>query len=97
MAKDIKIIPTGAIINFFDASTNQTNWVIESGTLKFKRGATTYLSMDNTYPNYRVSSSDLKIGQFVKNNSGNVIDSQGWMGNPESPGPTGPQGDAGAT
>ena len=74
MAENIVIIPSGGTINFFDTGSTQTNWVIESGTLKFKRGATTYLSIDNTYPNYRVSA-NLRLSKFLVNNFGNLIGS----------------------
>jgi hypothetical protein len=95
VAENIVIIPSGGTINFFDTTSTQTNWVIESGTLKFKRGSTTYLSMDNTYPNYRVNV-DLRLNRFFINNFGNLIGAQGWLGNPQPPGPAGATGAQGA-
>ena len=45
MAEDIIITPASGKIDFYDSASTVTTWVIETGTLKFKRGATTYLSM----------------------------------------------------
>ena len=93
MAENIVIIPSGGTINFYDSGSTLTTWVIETGTLKFKRGATTYFSMDNTYPNYRTTNSDLKLSVSLINNSGTLINSSGWQGSRQ---PTGAQGATGA-
>jgi hypothetical protein len=59
-SEDIIIIPANGIINFYDRNNLLTEWVIDNGTFNFKRGGQTYLSMDNTYPNYRVNT-NLKV------------------------------------
>ena len=97
MAENIEIIPGNGVINFYDnnATPKLTEWVIDNGTLNFKIGGLTYLSMDNTYPNYRVNT-NLKVS-FFTNNSGNLITSSGWVGSPQPTGPTGAKGNIGTT
>ena len=95
MAEDIIITPASGKIDFYDRNSLLTEWIIENGTFNFKRGGQTYLSMDNTYPNYRVNT-NLKVSNFY-NNSGLLITGSGWGGSPQPPGPTGAKGNTGIT
>ena len=96
MAEDIIITPGLGKIDFYDLSSNLTTWVIESGTLKFKRSTTTYLSLDNTYPNFKVTNANLYLVTSLVNNFGILINTSGWQGNRQPTGPTGAQGAVGA-
>ena len=66
MAEDIIITPASGKFDFYDSGDTLTTWVIESGTLNFKRAGTTYLALDNTYPNFRVTNADLKLITSLK-------------------------------
>ena len=93
MANDILITPGSGKIDFSDSASTTTTLVIETNILKFKRGATTYLSLDDISPAFAVSGADLKIGTSLINNTGALINSTGWLGALE---PTGSQGAQGA-
>ena len=97
MAEDIIITPASGKFDFYDSGDTLTTWVIEAGTLNFKRGGTTYLALDNTYPNFRVTNADLKLITSLTNNSGSLIGTSGWSGARQPTGPTGAQGATGAT
>jgi hypothetical protein len=58
MPEDIIITPASGKIDFYDLSSTLITWSISSGTLVFTTGSTTYLSIDNTYPNFRVTNAD---------------------------------------
>ena len=94
MAENIIITPGSGTIDFYDSSSTLTTLVIESGALKFRRAltATDYLEFNNTSPQFNVKSSDLYVGTYLINTSGNLIDSTGWLGAPQPTGPQGAQG-----
>ena len=94
MSENIIITPGSGTIDFNSSLGTDTTFVIESGSLKFKRSTTTIFTIDNTYPNFRVSTNDglYVINTFI-NNYGSLINSTGWLGNRQ---PTGAQGSQGA-
>ena len=96
MAEDIIITPASGKFDFYDSGSTLTTWVIESGTLNFKRAGTTYLALDNTYPHFSVTNADLKLVTSLNNNSGTLIDASGWKGATQPSGPAGAQGGQGA-
>ena len=91
MPENIIITPGTGTIEFSDTASTVTTLVIESGSLKFKRGATTYLTFNSTSPTFAVSGSDLKLVTSLINNSGTLIGSTGWKGAVQPTGPTGNQ------
>ena len=95
MAEDIIITPGSGKIDFYDTGNTVTTMVIESGSIKFKRGATEYLALDNTNNSFRTSASDLYVATSLINNAGTLIVSSGWTGNRQPTGPTGAQGNSG--
>ena len=72
MGNDILITPGSGKIDFSDSASTVTTLVVESGSLKFKRAATTYLTFNSTSPTFEVSNADLKIGTSLINNSGDA-------------------------
>ena len=96
MPENIIITPGSGKIDFSDSADTLTTLVIESGALKFKRGATEYLALDNTNNSFRVNTADLYVNTSVINNAGTLIVSSGWTGTRQPTGPAGAQGNAGA-
>ncbi|NBW53373.1 MAG: hypothetical protein EBR39_05565, partial [Betaproteobacteria bacterium] len=93
MAEDIIITPGSGQIDFLDTGSTSTLLVVSSGTLQWKRGATTYLTWNSAAPTFRVSDADLKLTTKLVNNALDpLITSVGWLGNPEPQGAQGPTG-----
>ena len=95
MPENIIITPNSGTIDFYDSGNTLTTLIIASGSLNFRRSGNNYLTLDNTFPNFRVRG-DLRVQTNLRNNFGNLISSTGWLGNPLPRGPQGAQGDAGA-
>ena len=77
MAENIIITPGSGTIDFYDSGNTLTTLIVESGSLKFNRAGGTYLALDNTYPNFKVTLSNLYVGNTLQNNFGNLINSTG--------------------
>jgi hypothetical protein len=62
VAEDIIITPASGKFDFYDTASTVTTMVIESGSIKFKRGATTYLAFNSAQPTIAITNADLRLG-----------------------------------
>ena len=69
MSENIIITPGSGTIDFNSSLDIDTIFIIESGSLKFKRSTTTIFTMDNTYPNFRINTNDglIVVNTFINN------------------------------
>ena len=95
MAENIIIVPSASTITFEDSGSTKTVLSQSSNELRWGRGGTTYLTWSAGPTAFSVANADLKVTTSLGNNAlSPLINSTGWLGNPE---PQGAQGASGST